>query len=68
MDSSHVALVSLQLGVDGFDVYRSDRAMTLGISITNLSKVLRLANADDKVTLRAEEDPTHLTVIFEGAA
>lgn len=43
MDSSHVALVSLQLSSDGFTEYRSDRAMTLGISINNLSKVLRLA-------------------------
>ena len=31
----------------------------------NLSKVLKLANGDDSITLKAEENPTHLTIIFE---
>lgn len=52
MDSSHVALVSLTLGASGFDIYRADRAMTLGISVTNLHKVLKLAADKDQITLR----------------
>ena len=65
MDSSHVALVSLQLGQNGFEMYRADRAMTLGVSITNLSKVLKLAGNDDKIILRAEEEASSLQIIFE---
>ena len=65
MDSSHVALVSLTLGVNGFESYRADRAMTLGISITNLAKVLKLASNDDKVILQADEDASSLKIIFE---
>ncbi len=60
MDSSHVALVSLTLGQQGFERYRADRAMTLGISITNLAKVLKLASNEDLIILKAEEDGTHL--------
>lgn len=67
MDSSHVALVALTLGVNGFEAYRADRAMTLGVSITNLAKVLKLAGNDDKIILRAEEDTTTLQIIFENA-
>ena len=33
MDPSHVALVSLTLKEDGFSEYKSDKVMTLGISI-----------------------------------
>ena len=29
MDNSHVALVSLQLSMDGFESFRSDKPMTL---------------------------------------
>lgn len=65
MDSSHVALVSLTLGQSGFESYRADRAMTLGVSITNLAKVLKLAGNEDKIILRADEDASHLSITFE---
>ena len=60
MDSSHVALVSLTLASSGFEQYRADRPMTLGVSITNLAKVLKLAGNEDKIILKAEEDASHL--------
>ncbi len=43
MDSSHVALVSLNLGQDGFEHFRADTNMVLGGSIGNLSKDMKLA-------------------------
>ena len=39
--------------------------MTLGISVTNLAKVLKLASNDDKITMRAEEEGSHLMITFE---
>ncbi|CAF4835505.1 unnamed protein product, partial [Rotaria magnacalcarata] len=33
MDSSHVALVSLVMRSEGFETYRCDRNMSLGISL-----------------------------------
>lgn len=39
--------------------------MTLGVSITNLSKVLKLASNDDKIILRADEEASSLQIIFE---
>lgn len=65
MDNSHVALVSLQLSMDGFESFRSDKPMTIGVNITNLSKIMKLGDNEDTMTLKAEEDPSHLTVIFE---
>jgi proliferating cell nuclear antigen len=47
MDSSHVALVSLNLSIDGFEHYRADTNMVIGVSINNLAKVMKLANNDD---------------------
>ena len=54
MDSSHVALVSLNIPQDGFESFRADTAQALGINITNLSKVLKLAGNDDSLTLQAD--------------
>lgn len=51
MDSSHVALVSFHLDESGFASYRCDRQVTLGLSIENLSKILKCAQSDDSITL-----------------
>ncbi len=54
MDSSHVALVQLRLEKTGFIVYRCDKPITIGLSITNLAKVMRLVNNSDSITLKCE--------------
>ena len=44
MDSSHVCLVSLLLRAEGFDPYRCDRNVSLGIHIATLTKVMKCAS------------------------
>jgi len=65
MDSSHVALVCLQLNEVGFKSYRCDRNLTLGLSIENFSKILKCAGNDDIVTMRADDEPTTIRFTFE---
>ena len=66
MDSSHVALVSLQLSESGFNSYRCDKNLTMGLSIENLSKILKCAGNDDIITLKTDDDePTSLRFAFE---
>ena len=65
MDSSHVALVTLNLSSEGFEEYRCDKPMTLGVSISNLAKVLRCGGNEDSLTLSCEEEPSKLKVKFE---
>lgn len=65
MDGSHVALVSLNLSMDGFEHYRADTNMVLGINVNLLAKVMKLADQNDSITLSAEDNPTHLKLIFE---
>jgi proliferating cell nuclear antigen len=65
MDTSHVALVSLNLSMEGFESYRCDQNIVLGININNLSKVMKLADPADSITLSAEQDPSVLKIIFE---
>jgi len=40
--------------------------MALGMSIANLSKIIKCCGNDDIVTLKAEEDPSVITFTFEG--
>lgn len=68
MDSSHVALVTLHLSSEGFEEYRCDKQMTLGVSISNLSKVLRCGGNEDTITLSCEEDPSKLKIKFENSS
>jgi hypothetical protein len=43
MDSSHVCLTIMNLVADGFDHYRCDRQISMGIQIASLLKVLKCA-------------------------
>lgn len=65
MDNSHVALVSLLLAADGFDPYRCDRNLALGINLNSLSKVLKCAGNDDELTIKADDSGDTLSLAFE---
>ena len=65
MDSSHVSLVSMSIRSDGFDNFRCDHNMSLGVNIASLGKVLKCSNTNDQITLRAEENGDVLGLIFE---
>lgn len=65
MDSSHVSLVSLQLNSDGFEPFRCDRNLTLGMDTGTLSKILKCASNDDSITIRAEDSSDTVSFIFE---
>jgi len=41
--------------------------MTLGLNITNLAKIMKCAGNDDIITMKAEEDPSNITFIFESS-
>ncbi|KAF9247426.1 hypothetical protein DTO006G1_3406 [Penicillium roqueforti] len=65
MDNSHVALVSMLLRAEGFSPYRCDRNIALGINLLSLTKVLRAAQNEDILTLKAEDSPDSVNLMFE---
>jgi proliferating cell nuclear antigen len=65
MDGSHVALVSLNLSMEGFERYRADTNMVLGVNVNLLAKVMKLADPSDSITLSADDNATHLKLVFE---
>jgi len=65
MDSAHVSLVSLQLNETGFENYRCDKPITLGINLNDLSKILKISQNDDIITLKSDELNSYLTILFE---
>ncbi|PVV00319.1 hypothetical protein BB560_005305, partial [Smittium megazygosporum] len=56
MDESNIALSSFLLRADGFDPYRCDRKLSLGIKFATLSKILKCAGNDDVVVIRYVDD------------
>ena len=65
MDNSHVALVSMMLKSEAFEPYRCDRNIALGINLGSLTKVLRAAGNDDTLTIKAEDAPDVVNLVFE---
>jgi len=65
MDSSHVALVALLLRSEGFEHYRCDRNMSMGMNINNMSKMLKCAGNDDIITIKADDGGDIVTFMFE---
>jgi proliferating cell nuclear antigen len=67
MDNSHVALVSMILKAESFSPFRCDRNIALGINLTSLTKVLRAAQNEDILTLKAEDAPDVVNLVFESS-
>ncbi|KAL8738618.1 MAG: hypothetical protein Q9181_000614 [Wetmoreana brouardii] len=65
MDNSHVALVSMMLKAESFSPFRCDRNIALGINLSSLMKVLRCAQNEDILTLKAEDAPDVVNLVFE---
>ena len=54
MDTCHVALVALQLKEKAFTYFNCQKPITLGLTIENVSKILKLAGNDDSLILSCE--------------
>ena len=67
-DSSHVSLVALLLRADGFDHFRCDRNISLGINLGSMGKVLKCCNNDDILTLKSDDQADTMTFVFENSA
>ncbi|XVF05394.1 hypothetical protein REPUB_Repub05bG0168200 [Reevesia pubescens] len=65
MDSSHVALVSLLLRSEGFEHYRCDRNISMGMNLNNMSKMLKCAGNDDIITIKGDDGSDTVTFMFE---
>merc|ERR1711972_562543 len=65
MDNSHVSLASVNLRADGFDKFRCDRQLSMGMNLTSMSKILRCAANDDIITVKAQDQADTVTFMFE---
>jgi proliferating cell nuclear antigen len=65
MDSSHVSLCAMAMKQEGFDNYRCDKNLSLGINTVNLGKLLKCAGNEDIITLKSQEDVDSLSMVFE---
>lgn len=65
MDSSHVALVTVNLLSEGFQEFKCDKTMNLGIQVGNLWKLMKCGSNDDSLILKSESDSSQLNIRFE---
>merc|ERR1711893_29004 len=65
MDSSRVSLVSLSMLSEGFDTFRCDRNISLGMNLTSMSKIMKCAGNDDAITMKAGVNANTVIFMFE---
>jgi len=65
MDISHVSLVSMFLRSEGFQHYRCDRNLSMGMNLNAVSKLLKCADNNDVVTIKADDAGDSATFLFE---
>lgn len=65
MDSSHVMLVYIMLREWGFDRYVISKNVTLGLNMTSVGKIMKIAKGDSLCTLKTLDDSDTLTFMFE---
>lgn len=68
MDSSHVTLVALLLRSEGFEHYRCDRNLSMGMNLGNMAKMLRCAGSNDIITIKADDGSDTVTFMFESSS
>ncbi|KAL4844744.1 hypothetical protein H8958_018650 [Nasalis larvatus] len=67
VDSSHVSLVQFTLPSEGFDTYRCDCNLAMGMNLSIISKILKCAGNEDIITLRTEDSVDTLMLLFEAS-
>jgi len=65
MDNSHVSLVSVSLRADGFDRFRCDRQLSMGMNLDSMNKILKCASNEDIITVKAQDQADTVTFVFE---
>merc|ERR1712121_43500 len=50
---------------EGFDTYRCDRNLSMGIKLPHMAKILKCAGNDDAITLKAGDNADVVTFMFE---
>ena len=48
----------LQLRSDGFEHFRCDRSLSMGVSLNNMAKILKCMGNDDILTMKASLPPS----------
>eukprot|EP01088_Endostelium_zonatum_P021958 TRINITY_DN9015_c0_g1_i1.p1 TRINITY_DN9015_c0_g1~~TRINITY_DN9015_c0_g1_i1.p1 ORF type:complete len:264 (-),score=50.28 TRINITY_DN9015_c0_g1_i1:98-868(-) len=65
MDSTHIALVSVEMRPDLFSEYTCPKKIVLGTKMESLHKILRCSTPEDDMTLRAQESGEVIRFVFE---
>ncbi len=65
MDPSQIALVDFELPASGFDEFKAEKEIGIGVDFSELSKITKRSRAEDKIKLSLDEK---FKMVFEGAS
>lgn len=65
MDSSHVSLVAVKIPSETFEDFRCDRNLSLGLNLGNVTKIVKTANNEDVLTVKAGSSTDAVCFLIE---
>ena len=65
IDHSHISLVSLMLKSEGFEFFKCEKSITIGVKLSSLYKILKCSSSEDSVTISCKDSTEILSLIFE---
>jgi len=65
MDSSHVSLVAVKIPSETFENFRCDRNLSLGLNLGVVTKIIKTANNEDVLTLKANSPNDTVCFLIE---
>lgn len=65
MDSSHVSLVAVKIPRETFTDFRCDRNLSLGLNLGVVSKIVKTANNEDILTIKASSPSDQVCFVIE---
>jgi proliferating cell nuclear antigen len=65
MDTTHIALITLYLDSSGFDSYRCDKNMSIGMDLKVLCKALKCVTNDETITIKAADHGETVNILVE---
>lgn len=66
MDSSHIALVDIDLPAGAFEGFDVKKPATIGVNLSEMNRIVSRAKSDDELTIEFDENTNRLTLTLSG--
>jgi len=68
MDPSHVSMIDFKMNKEVFAEFKTDKEVTIGIDIEDMSKFINRSRSDDILVLKLDEEKNKILMVLKGTS